>query len=80
MQITLQQIINEVNKEKMTEKTADLLDGKITDIRIELLKGVDKGVLDKLLYELTITVFKQIKDLNEIEVIDHQEIKPNENE
>lgn len=45
----------------MDEKTADLLDKLITDIRIENQKKVDIHKLDQMLYDLQITVFKQIK-------------------
>lgn len=53
MQVTLQQIINEVNKEKMEE----------------LGNSINKA---------TESVNKLSNALNEIEVIDHEEIKPDE--
>ena len=45
----------------MDDKTADLLDKLITDIRIENQKGNDTNELDQMLYDLQITIFKQIK-------------------
>jgi hypothetical protein len=45
----------------MDDKTADLLDKLITDIRIENQKGNDTNKLDQMLYDLQITIFKQIK-------------------
>ena len=70
MQITLQQIINEVNKEKMIRK---------------IIEKYRKDLIDPCcLYdnnELTERLITQLenKNLNEIEVIDHQEIKQDEN-
>lgn len=45
----------------MNEKTANLLDKLITDIRIENQKKVDINKLDQMLYDLQITIFKQIE-------------------
>lgn len=42
----------------MDSKTVELLDEKITQIRIELMKGVDKEKLDLMLYNLQISVYK----------------------
>jgi hypothetical protein len=41
----------------MDSKTIELLDEKITQIRIELMKGVDKEKLDLMLYKLQISVY-----------------------
>jgi hypothetical protein len=42
----------------MASKTIELLDEKITDIRIEVMKGVDKEKLDLMLYNLQISIYK----------------------
>jgi hypothetical protein len=42
----------------MDSKTIELLDEKITDIRIEVMKGVDKEKLDLMLYNLQISIYK----------------------
>lgn len=46
----------------MDNETVELLDSKITDIRIELAKGVDKEKLDLMLYNLQISVYKLEED------------------
>jgi hypothetical protein len=40
------------------KETIDLLDNKITDIRIQLAKTSDREILDKMLYDLQIDIFK----------------------
>ena len=42
----------------MTDKEIKTIDEEITEIRIELTKGVDKEKLDLMLYNLQINVFK----------------------
>jgi len=42
----------------MTDKEVETIDKEITEIRIELAKGVDKEKLDLMLYNLQISVFK----------------------
>jgi hypothetical protein len=45
----------------MDKETVDFLDKKITDIRIQLTKQLDSNALsivDKMLYDLQIDVFK----------------------
>ena len=42
----------------MDSKTVELLDEKITDIRIELMKGKEVRFVDKMLYNLQISVYK----------------------
>lgn len=42
----------------MSNEEIEILDEKITDIRIELSKSVDKVKIDKMLYDLQITIFK----------------------
>jgi len=42
----------------MTDKEITTIDEKITEIRIELAKGVDKEKLDLMLYNLQISVYK----------------------
>jgi len=42
----------------MDKIAIDFLDNKITDIRIQLAKSVDREVLDKMLYDLQIDIFK----------------------
>ena len=42
----------------MDKETIDLLDNKITDIRIQLGKTLDREILDKMLYDLQIDIFK----------------------
>lgn len=42
----------------MTDKEITTIDEKITEIRIELAKGLDKEKLDLMLYNLQISVFK----------------------
>jgi hypothetical protein len=42
----------------MDKETIDLLDNKITDIRIQLGKTFDREILDKMLYNLQIDIFK----------------------
>jgi hypothetical protein len=42
----------------MTDKEIKAIDEEITEIRIELAKGVDKEKLDLMLYNLQISVFK----------------------
>jgi len=49
------------NLKTMDNKTVDLLDKLITDIRIENQKGNNINKLDQMLYDLQITIFKQIK-------------------
>lgn len=42
----------------MTESEINTLDGKITDIRIKVQKKESIEVIDKMLYDLQITIFK----------------------
>jgi len=42
----------------MTDKEVEAIDKEITEIRIELAKGIDKEKLDLMLYNLQISVFK----------------------
>ena len=42
----------------MTSKEIELIDKEITNVRIKLLKGVNKEDLDQALYDLQIFVFK----------------------
>ena len=45
----------------MDDKTADMLAELLTLIRIELMKGASKEELDRMLYDLSIAIYKSIK-------------------
>ncbi len=44
----------------MTEKQSHLIDQKITDIRIKVQQEVGKELIDRMLYDLQITLFKLV--------------------
>lgn len=79
MQITIFDIINEVNKENMKELE---LKKPIGDFIIKNAKGTQTESGTYYHYSEVCKLLRSYKkhfELNEIEVIDHEEIKPNEN-